>query len=522
VDIQLIREMAVYIIPLVVGLIAGALLHKASSERKVSSAKARAKDIIAQADKEAQAKKKEAILEAKEELYREKADVERELREKRQEIQKVERRLDAREENLDKKTEQMEQRQKELVRKEKKAVEREERLQELETDYKQLVEKEMAHLENISQMTASEAKEELISRMESQARAEASGRLKRIEEEIRQTAKIKAQEIVSYSIQKCASEHVAETTVSVVDLPNDEMKGRIIGREGRNIRALEIATGVDLIIDDTPEAIILSAFDPFKREIARRALERLMSDGRIHPGRIEDVVNKVKKEMNGIIKEEGEQAAFDVGVEGLHAEVIKLLGKLKYRSSYSQNVLFHSKEVANLCGAMAAELGDDVQIAKRAGLLHDIGKAVDQQTEGSHTQIGVDLAKRYNEPKIVVEAIAAHHQDVEANSVVAVLLQAADTLSAARPGARREMLETYIKRLQSLEEIADSFKGVDKAYAIQAGREIRVIVTPEQVKDHEVGYLAMDIAKKIEDELAYPGEIRVTVIRETRAVQFAK
>ena len=521
-DLQLAREIAVYVVPLVVGIIVGGLLRKSTFEKKISSVKVQAKNIIAQAEKEAQASKKEAILEAKDEVYREKADVERELKEKRQEVQKIVNRLDQREENLEKKTGLMDERDKELTRKERKVDEHEIRLQELESDYNELAEKEMALLEKISQMTAAEAKKELINRMEAEARTEASSRLKRIEEEIRQTAQSKAQEIVSYSIQKCASEHVAETTVSVVDLPNDEMKGRIIGREGRNIRALEIATGVDLIIDDTPEAIILSAFDPFKREIARRSLERLMSDGRIHPGRIEDVVNKVKKEMNGIIKEEGEQAAFEVGVEDLHPEIIKLLGKLKYRSSYSQNVLFHSKEVANLCSAMAAELGDDVQMAKRAGLLHDIGKAVDQQIEGTHTQLGVDLAKHYSESAGVAEAIAAHHQDVEANSVVAVLLQAADTLSAARPGARREMLETYIKRLQKLEEVADSFKGVDKAYAIQAGREIRVIVMPEQIKDHEVGYLAKDIAKKIEDELAYPGEIRVTVIRETRAVQFAK
>lgn len=523
---QLVMKIAVYAmpyaIPFVAGLIVGSLLRKVAIERKVSSARERARNILESAEKEARARKKETILEAKEALYQEKAEMEKEFKEKRYELQKAERRIIIREENLDKKTDLLDQREKEVTRKERKVAEHENQLLDLEKRYKGLLDREVARLEQIAQMTVLEAKEELMKRLEAEARAEANSRLKRFEEEVKANAKCKAQEIISYAIQKCASEHVAETTVSVVDLPNDEMKGRIIGREGRNIRALEIATGVDLIIDDTPEAIILSAFDPYKREIARRALERLMSDGRIHPGRIEDVVNKVKKEMATIIKEEGEQAAFDSGVEELHPEVVKLIGKLKYRSSYSQNVILHSKEVAYLCGAMAAELGEDVPMAKRAGLLHDIGKAVDHQSEGSHTQIGVELAKRYNEPKIIVDAIAAHHQDVEADSVIAVLLQAADTLSAARPGARREILETYIKRLQKLEEIADSFKGVEKAYAIQAGREIRVIVVPEQVKDYEVGYLAKDIAKRIEDELAYPGEIKVTVIRETRAVEHAK
>jgi len=520
--LEILKMIAPYAISLVVGIVIGALISKAAMEKKISSAREQAKNIITEADKEAQARKKEAILEAKESLYKEKAEAEKELKEKRTEIQKIERRLSAREENLEKKNDHLDQREEGIARAEKDVVERKTQLQRLESQYKDLLDKETERLEQISEMTAQEAKEELMALLESKARAEASGRLKKIEEEIRDSAKRKAQETISFAIQKCASEHVAETTVSVVDLPNDEMKGRIIGREGRNIRALEIATGVDLIIDDTPEAIILSAFDPYKREIAGRSLERLMSDGRIHPGRIEDVVNKVKKEMTTIIKEEGEQASFDSGVENIHTELIKLLGKLKYRSSYSQNVLLHSKEVAYLCGAMASELGEDVKLARRAGLLHDIGKAVDHQTEGSHTQIGVELAKRYNEPKPVIDAIAAHHQDVEANSVIAVLLQAADTLSAARPGARREMLETYIKRLQKLEEVADSFKGVDKAYAIQAGREIRVMVVPEQIKDHEVGYLAKDIAKKIEEELAYPGEIKVTVLRETRAVEYAK
>ncbi len=527
-DVQLVqlllnlKGIAVYAIPFVVGILIGVVLRKKLTERKIASAEEQAASIITLAEKEAQSKKKETILEANDSLYKETADVEKELKEKRTELNKTERRVVVREENLDKKSDLLDQREKEIARKEEKSSQRQNQLLELKNKYNKLLGKEMERLERIAQMTITEAKEELMTRLESEAKAEASSRLKRIEEEIKESAQHKAQEIISSAIQKCSSEHVAETTVSVVDLPNDEMKGRIIGREGRNIRALEIATGVDLIIDDTPEAIILSAYDPFKREVARRALEKLMSDGRIHPGRIEDVVNKVKKEMSTIVKEEGEQAAFETGVEGLHPELIKLLGKLKFRSSYSQNVLFHSKEVAYVCGAIAAELGEDAQMAKRAGLLHDIGKAVDHQTEGSHTQIGVELAKRYNEPKIVVDAIAAHHQDVEANSVIDVLLQAGDTLSAARPGARREMLETYIKRLQNLEKIADSFKGVEKAYAIQAGREIRVIVVPEQVKDHEVGYLAKDIAKKIEGELAYPGEIKVTIIRETRAVEFAK
>jgi len=371
-------------------------------------------------------------------------------------------------------------------------------------------------------MTAEQAKEEIKVKLLNDARFEAANLMKKIEDEAKATAADKAKMIISLAIQRCAADHVAETTVSVVDLPDDDMKGRIIGREGRNIRSLEIATGVDLIVDDTPGAVTISSYDPIKREVAKITLERLISDGRIHPGRIEDVVEKVKKEVAISIKEEGEKAAFEVGIDGLHPEVIKLLGRLKYRTSYSQNVLQHSKEVAFLCGMMAAELGTNVKMAKRAGLLHDIGKAVDHQTEGTHTQIGVDLARRYNESKIVINAIASHHEDVEAESIIAVLVAASDALSASRPGARREMLESYVKRLEQLEKVCDSFKGVDKAYAIHAGREIRVIVEPDKLNDSEVMFLAKDIAKKIEADMAYPGEIKVTVLREVRAVEYAR
>jgi ribonuclease Y len=371
-------------------------------------------------------------------------------------------------------------------------------------------------------MTSEDAKKELLARMESKAQHEMAKTIKRIEDEARETADKKAKEIISVAIQRCAGEWVAESTVSVVELPNNEMKGRIIGREGRNIRALEMATGIDLIIDDTPEAVILSGFDPIRREVARNALERLIHDGRIHPARIEDVVAKSKKEIEAGIKETGEQATFDAGVHGLHQEEIKLIGRLKYRTSYAQNVLMHSKEVAFLAGVMAAELGQDVQQAKRAGLLHDIGKAIDRDVEGTHAEIGAELARKYNEQPIIVNAIAAHHEAEEAQSIIAVLIQAADALSAARPGARRESMESYVKRLEQLEEIAESFKGVDKTFAIQAGRELRIIVKENRISDDESAVLARDIAKKIEDDVKYPGQIKITVIREHRSVEYAK
>lgn len=504
------------------GTLLGYVGRKRLAEGKVKAAEEMVQDILENAKRDAEAKKKEALLEAKEGMYRAKAQFEEETREKRSEFQRIEKRLGQKEENLERKGEWLENKEREIREREKKQQERDSELKRAEARCQGMIEEEMKRLEEISGMSSAEAKEEIKGKLVGEAKKESANLIKKILEDAKESGEKRAKEVISLAIQRCAADHVVETTVSVVDLPNEEMKGRIIGREGRNIRALEIATGINLIIDDTPEAVILSGFDPMKREITRLALEKLITDGRIHPGRIEEVVNKVKKEMANTIKAEGEQAAFEAGVDGLHPEEIKLLGRLKYRTSYSQNVLQHSKEVAYLCGIMAAELKADVKLAKRMGLLHDIGKAVDHQTEGSHTQIGVELAMKYNEPKIVVDAIAAHHEDVEASSIEAVLLQAADALSAARPGARREMLESYIKRLEKLEQIGDSFKGVEKAYAIRAGREIRVIVHPEKISDAEIVFLAQDMAKKIEEELDYPGEIKITVIRETRVVEYAK
>lgn len=519
ISIKIVIALAIIFI---LGILVGYIVRKLFAETKVKTAETLAKKIIVEAEKEAENKKKEALLEAKESLYKTKSDFEKETHGKRSELQGLEKRILQREENLEKRAEVMERREREISRREKEAVNIEARVKELEQKYNTLIKDELQRLEKISGMTATQAKDELKVKLLNDARIEAVSLIKKIEDEAKASAEDKAKMIISLAIQRCAPDHVAETTVSVVDLTDDDMKGRIIGREGRNIRALEIATGVDLIVDDTPGAVTLSCYDPVKREIARVSLERLMVDGRIHPGRIEDVVEKVKKEIAISIKEEGEKAAFEVGVDGLHPEAIKLLGRLKYRTSYSQNVLQHSKEVAFLCSIMAEELGVNAKIAKRAGLLHDIGKAVDHQTEGTHTQIGVDLARRYNESKIVINAIAAHHEDVEPESVIAVLVAAADALSASRPGARREMLESYVKRLEQLEKICDTFKGVDKAYAIHAGREIRVIVEPEKLNDSEIMFLAKDIAKKIESEMAYPGEIKVTVLREVRVIEYAR
>lgn len=505
-----------------VGGVLGYWMRMNLAEGKINQAEKMAKDIIEAAQREADARKKEALIEVKEDLYQAKALFEEETREKKQELQKLEKRLGQREENLERKTDLLESKEREIRDQERRLKEREGELKNAEVRYQSMVLEEEKRLEVISGMSVAEATEGLKAKLIGDARKEAAHWVKKIIEEAKENGEKKAREIISLAIQRCAADHVVETTVSVVDLPNEEMKGRIIGREGRNIRALEIATGIDLIIDDTPEAVILSGFDPMKREITRLALEKLINDGRIHPGRIEEVVNKVKKEMATTIKTEGEQAAFEVGIDGLHPEEIKLLGRLKYRTSYSQNILQHSKEVAFLCGIMAAELKCDIKLAKRMGLLHDIGKAVDHQTEGTHTQLGAELATKYNESKVVVEGIAAHHEDVEATSIEAVLLQAADALSAARPGARREMLESYIKRLEKLERIGDSFKGVEKAYAIRAGREIRIIVRPEKVSDSEMVFLAQDIARRIEEELDYPGEIKVAVIRETRALEYAR
>lgn len=517
-----IKEVAILTLFFLIGILLGYFVRKFFAEIRVKTAEAMAKKIILDAEKEAENKKKEAMLEAKEKWYKTKAEFEKETQEKKSELQNLEKRLTQREESLEKRMELIDRREREIGRREKEIASSESRAKELEQRYNALLKEELQNLEKVSGMTAVQAKEELKVKLVNDARMEAALLIKKVEDEAKASATEKAKMILSLAIQRCAADHVAETTVSVVDLPDDDMKGRIIGREGRNIRALEIVTGVDLIVDDTPGAVTISSYDPIKREIARISLERLINDGRIHPGRIEDVVEKVKKEIIISIKEEGERAAFEVGIDGLHPEEIKLLGRLKYRTSYSQNVLQHSKEVAFLCGMMAAELGVNVKMAKRAGFLHDIGKAVDHQTEGTHTQIGVDLARRYNESKIVINAIAAHHEDVEPESVIAILVAASDALSASRPGARREMLESYVKRLEQLEKICDSFKGVDKAYAIRAGREIRVIVEPEKLNDSEIMFLAKDIAKKIESEMAYPGEIKVTVLREVRVIEYAR
>lgn len=506
----------------ILGGIVGYLIRKRITESKIVSAKQVAKRIIEEAENKAEIIKKEALLQAKDKLYQERADFEKEMMEKRQELQNFERRIIQRESNLDKKMEFLEAKEGEIVKRERNLVQQERKIQEQEKEIALLIEKQRIQLENIAKMSQEEAKRLLIESMEEEAKHEAAKRIKKIEDELREVADKKAKEIISLAIQRYAGDYVAEKTVSVVNLPNEEMKGRIIGREGRNIRALEAATGVDLIIDDTPEAVILSGFNPIRREIARIALERLISDGRIHPARIEEIVQKVEQEVETSIREAGEQATFDVGVHGIHPELVKLIGKLKYRTSFAQNVYQHSIEVAFLCGIMAAELGINVKQAKRAGLLHDIGKAVDHEVEGSHGRIGAELARKYGEHPIIVHAIAAHHEEEKPETVLDVLLAAADALSGARPGARREMLETYVKRLEDLEKIAQSFPGVEKSYAIQAGREIRILVQPEKISDEDSIILCRNIARKIERELTYPGQIKVTVIRETRAVDFAK
>jgi len=506
----------------VLGGVIGFLLSKRYSEAKVGAANEVAKRLVEDAEKEAEILKKEALLQAKEKFYQEKAEFEKETLEKKQELQSLERRVIQRESHLDKKIEMLDGKEAEVHRKEKGLAQQEKNVQEQEKKVVELMERQRAQLENIAKMSSEEAKRLLMESMEEEAKHEAAKRIKKIEEEARETADKKAKEIISLAIQRYAGEYVAEQTVSVVNLPNEEMKGRIIGREGRNIRALEAATGIDLIIDDTPEAVILSGFNPVRREIARIALERLVNDGRIHPARIEEIVQKVEQEVEASIREAGEQATFDVGVHSIHPEVIKLIGRLKYRTSYAQNVYQHSLEVAFLCGIMAAELGISVKQAKRAGLLHDIGKAVDHEVEGPHGRIGADLAKKYGESPAIVHAIASHHEEEKPESMLDVLVEAADALSGARPGARREMLETYVKRLEDLEKIAQSFQGVEKSYAIQAGREIRVMVQPDRISDEASAMLSREIARKIEKDLTYPGQIKVTVIREMRAVEIAK
>ena len=503
------------VITLAIGLFAGYILNKNHSERTVGNAEQTAKNMISDAERHVEALKKERVIEAKEEAHKIKKEIDEEIRERRAEIQKSERRLVQKEESLDRKIENIERKEENITRKEKAIIGKE---QELDV----LVQRQNEELVKISGYTKDEAKQILLDNVEKEIRTEASVLIKEIEAEAREKGEVKAREIITGAIQRCAADHVAETTVSVVPLPNDDMKGRIIGREGRNIRAIETLTGVDLIIDDTPEAVVLSGFDPVKREVARISLEKLILDGRIHPSRIEETVQKAEKEVAGIIKDAGEQATFDVGVHNLHSELIKLLGRLRYRTSYGQNVLKHSVEVAHLAGLMAGELGLDPKLAKRAGLLHDIGKAVDHEVEGTHVDIGIDLLRKYKESNAVIDAMAAHHGDYEAKSLEAVLIAAADALSAARPGARRETLETYIKRLQKLEEIANTTKGVERSYAIQAGREIRIVAKPDEVNDQEIVFLAREISKKIESELEYPGQIKVNVLRETRATDYAK
>ena len=508
------------IIVLVLGILlilAGLYLIKSNKDKaeKIGNAEEKARNIIDEALKAAETKKREGLLELKEETLRNKNELERESKERRSELQKFEKRVLAKEEALDRKADSLEKRESQLTS-------REDRLNKRQAEVDALSEKRVQELERISGLTSEQAKDYLLKTVEDEVKHETAMLVKELETRAKEEAGKKAKEYVVTAIQKCAADHVAETTISVVPLPNDEMKGRIIGREGRNIRTLETMTGVDLIIDDTPEAVILSSFDPIRREVARIALEKLIVDGRIHPARIEEMVEKAQKEVETMIREEGEAATLEVGVHGIHPELVRLLGKMKFRTSYGQNALKHSIEVAQLSGLLAAEIGVDVRMAKRAGLLHDIGKSVDHEMEGSHIQIGVDLCKKYKESPIVINAVESHHGDVEPTSLIACIVQAADTISAARPGARRETLETYTNRLNQLEDMTNSFKGVEKSFAIQAGREIRVMVVPEQVSDADMILLARDIAKQIEAELEYPGQIKVNVIRESRVMEYAK
>lgn len=505
-----------------VGLVLGYILREGVSRKRLESSKKLSERIISESKKEAETIKKESVLQAKENLLKAKAEFDKDTRDRNIELDNLEKKIRFKEENLDKRMELLSQKEVNLENREKTTISRETLINKKHSELDGIIDEQRRILEKIAGISSEEAKKYLIKSMEDEAKHEAAVTVRKIEEETKRISDKKSREIIAYAIQRYAGDFVAENTVSVVNLPTDEMKGRIIGREGRNIRAIEAATGIDLIIDDTPEAVVLSSFDPVRREVAKISLERLISDGRIHPGRIEDIVSKVNSEVETIIRETGERVSFDVGVHDIHLELINLLGRLKYRTSFSQNVLQHSVEVAHLMGMMSAELGMDVKEAKRAGLLHDIGKAVDREIEGTHASIGADYAKRFGESENIIQAIACHHDDGRTNTLLGVLIQAADTLSASRPGARREMLETYVKRLEELERIANSFSGIDKCYAIQAGREIRILVENEKISDDDAVMLCRDVVKKIESELTYPGQIKVTVIRETRVLDFAK
>ncbi len=517
-----ISEIIFALLGIIVGVVVGYFVLKKQNDSDIAGAKNSAEQIVEDAKREAEALKKEALLEAKDENHKLRTETESDIRERRLELQKQENRLLQREENLDRKDDALNKREASLERKDENLAEKQQHIVQMESKAEDLVQKQQSEMERISSLTREEAKSIILQQVENELSTDIAVMVKETEARAKEESDKKAKNILSLAMQRFAADHVAETTVSVVNLPNDEMKGRIIGREGRNIRTLETLTGIDLIIDDTPEAVILSGFDPIRRETARLALEKLVSDGRIHPARIEEMVEKSRREVDEQIREIGEQTTFDVGVHNLHPDLIKILGRLRYRTSYGQNVLKHSVEVAFLSGLMAAELGEDVTLARRAGLLHDIGKAIDHEVEGSHVEIGVELGTKYKEHPVVINSIASHHGDTEATSIISVIVAAADALSAARPGARSETLENYIRRLEKLEEISESYEGVEKSFAIQAGREIRIMVRPEQIDDMTAHRLARDIRKRIEEELDYPGHIKVTVIRETRAVEYAK
>ncbi len=506
---------ATFLISLAIGFIVGMIMRRKIAESKIGSAEQEAKRLVDLAKIEAENLKKEEILKAKEEIMSNRKELDQEIKERRSEVQKQESRMIQKEENLDKRSENLEKKEKNLEREYKS-------LEDQKSEVNEIYDKQVQELQRIASLSKDEAKQYLLAEMDREITTEKAKVIRDLNQRAKEEALKNAKEIITYAVQKCAADHTSETTVSIVNLPSDDMKGRIIGREGRNIKALETLTGIDLIIDDTPEAVILSGFDPLRREVARIALEKLIDDGRIHPAKIEEMVEKAKEELNSIIKEEGERAALETGVNNLHPDLIKLLGKLKYRTSYGQNVLSHSIEVSNLARIMAEELGLDAKRARRAGLLHDIGKALDHDMEGTHVQIGVDILKKYKENPLIINAVEAHHEDVEPQTMEAVLIQAADAISASRPGARRETLEAYIKRLENLEAIADSFDGVEKSFAIQAGREVRIIVKPERISDDQMTVLARDVSKKIEEEMDYPGQIKVNIIREKRVVDYAK